>query len=312
MEKYYLVDFENVHNEGIIDIDKLSKDDHVHIFSTQNALNIRKDVFWLNIDIKSHLVPVRSQSLDMHLVSYLGYLLGVYGNRCSYTIVSKDKDYDNIIDFWIREGYENVSREKSISVPIDENNKIITTSTDEKNSEKSSSTPKNVNGKITEWMQNKLSGPERTKLNIFIQHNLKNLGYDSKKLNSICKVVIAHCNDERMLSEIHNELKKEWDDYSKIYEDIKQILNKYINEKDNKRKDESDIDKKEQQIRTFFGQNFKEKIYIEHKEEIISIIINAKSKQQVNNDLLKLYANGNVVKNIYKTIKPLIKGIPGK
>ena len=106
MEKYYLVDFENVHNEGIIDIDKLSKNDHVHIFSTQNALNIRKDVFWLNIDIKSHLVPVRSQSLDMHLVSYLGYLLGVYGNQCSYTIVSKDKDYDNIIDFWIRECIE--------------------------------------------------------------------------------------------------------------------------------------------------------------------------------------------------------------
>ncbi len=125
-------------------------------------------------------------------------------------------------------------------------------------------------------------------------------------------MVIAHSNDERMLSEIHNELKKEWDDYSKIYEDIKQILNKYINEKDNKRKDESDIDKKEQQIRTFFGQNFKEKIYIEHKEEIISIIINAKSKQQVNNDLLKLYANGNVVKNIYKKIQPLIKCMPGK
>ena len=53
----------------------------MHIFSTQNATNIRQDIFWLkeDRDIKPHLVPVRKQSLDMHLVSYLGYLLGVYG-----------------------------------------------------------------------------------------------------------------------------------------------------------------------------------------------------------------------------------------
>ena len=104
METFYLVDFENVHNDGIANIDSLSKDDHVHIFSTQNAMNISKKVFWLNKDIKSHLVPVRKQSLDMHLVSYLGYLLATHGKQCSYVIVSNDKDYDNIISFWKEEG----------------------------------------------------------------------------------------------------------------------------------------------------------------------------------------------------------------
>lgn len=99
METFYLIDFENVHNDGIANIESMTKEEHVHIFSTQNATNIRQDIFWLkeDRDIKPHLVPVRKQSLDMHLVSYLGYLLGVYGKECSYVIISKDKDYDNIV-----------------------------------------------------------------------------------------------------------------------------------------------------------------------------------------------------------------------
>ena len=102
METFYLIDFENVHNDGIANIESMTKEEHVHIFSTQNATNIRQDIFWLkeDRDIKPHLVPVRKQSLDMHLVSYLGYLLGVYGKECSYVIISKDKDYDNIVKFW--------------------------------------------------------------------------------------------------------------------------------------------------------------------------------------------------------------------
>ena len=100
METYYLVDFENVHNEGIANIESMTKDDHLHIFTTPNALNIRQDIFWLSGDIQSHLVPVRKQSLDMHLVSYLGHLLGIHGKQCAYVIISKDKDYDNIVKFW--------------------------------------------------------------------------------------------------------------------------------------------------------------------------------------------------------------------
>ena len=116
METFYLIDFENVHNDGIANIESMTKEEHVHIFSTQNATNIRQDIFWLkeDRDIKPHLVPVRKQSLDMHLVSYLGYLLGVYGKECSYVIISKDKDYDNIVKFWKEEGYPNISRKEKI------------------------------------------------------------------------------------------------------------------------------------------------------------------------------------------------------
>lgn len=45
MKTFYLIDFENVHNDGIANIESITKEEHVHIFSTQNATNIRQDVF---------------------------------------------------------------------------------------------------------------------------------------------------------------------------------------------------------------------------------------------------------------------------
>ena len=37
MKTFYLIDFENVHNDGIANIESMKKEEHVHIFSTQNA-----------------------------------------------------------------------------------------------------------------------------------------------------------------------------------------------------------------------------------------------------------------------------------
>ena len=56
----------------------------------------------------------------------------------------------------------------------------------------------------------------------------------------------------------------------------------------------------------------KKKIYTDHKEEIISIILNGKTRQQVNNDLLKIYSDGNVVKNIRDALNQFIKDLPGR
>lgn len=302
METFYLIDFENVHNEGIENIDSLSKTDHVHIFSTENALNIRMDiVFSKGIDISGHIVPVRKQSLDMHLVSYLGYLLGTHGKQCSYVIVSNDKDYDNVIKFWKDEGYPNISRKPAIPGKVNTPNKVTTQIANSK----VSSNPQTVNSKIDAGMDYTLSGADRSELNQFMQRGLVALGYDGNTSNKICKYVVAHCNDERMLNGIHNDLKKEWSDCSKEYEDVKSILEKFVTSK-------SKMAKRESQVRSFFGQHFRKKIYTDCKEDIIEIILNAKTKQQVNNELLKLYADGNVVKHIYQTIQPLIKELPGK
>lgn len=295
MEVFYLIDFENVHNEGIENIENINKSDHVHIFSTQNALNIRQDIFWLNADIKSHLVPVRKQSLDMHLVSYLGYLLGMHGADCKYVIISKDKDYDNIIKFWKDEGYHNISREEKLPGNVNVQKKSV----------QSAISVQTVNSKIKTGMAYDFSGDDRSELNLFMQHGLTDKGYSRNDVNRICKYVVAHCNDEKILNGIHNDLKREYDDCLEIYDDVKNILCKFVTSK-------SKTAKRESQVRSFFGRHFKKKIYVDFKEEIIEIILNAKTRQQVNNELLKLYSDGNVVKHIYQTVKPLINDLPGK
>jgi hypothetical protein len=162
METFYLIDFENVHNDGIANIESITKEEHVHIFSTQNATNIRQDIFWLkeDRDIKPHLVPVRKQSLDMHLVSYLGYLLGVYGKECSYVIISKDKDYDNIVKFWKEEGYPNISRkEKWPGTASTQRQKTQTVS-------QTKSNVQTVNSKISAGMAYEFEGDDRSELNL--------------------------------------------------------------------------------------------------------------------------------------------------
>lgn len=162
-----------------------------------------------------------------------------------------------------------------------------------------------ANSRINAGMAYDFSGDDRSELNLFMQHGLVDMGYLGTDANRICKHVVAHCNDERILSGIHNDLKKEYDDYQEVYKDVKTILEKFVASKGKNVKRES-------QVRSFFGQHFRKKIYVEKKEEIVNIILNAKTKQKINNDLMKLYADGNVVKHIYHTIQPLIKDLPGK
>lgn len=299
MKTFYLIDFENVHNDGIANIESMTKEEHVHIFSTQNATNIRKEIFWLNGDIKSHLVPVGNQSLDMHLVSYLGHLLGVYGKECSYVIISKDKDYDNIVKFWKEEGYPNISQEEKLPG---------TASTQRQKTQTVSQTKSNVqtvNSKISAGMAYEFEGDDKRELDQFMQSELVAIGYYGESVDEICDVVIKHCNDERILNGIHNAIMNSFNNYSEVYKDVKSILEKFVHSK-------SKVAKRESQVRSFFGQHFKKKIYVDCKEEIIQIILKSETKQQVNNGLLKLYSDGTVVSHIYKTIKPLINGLPGK
>jgi hypothetical protein len=73
----------------------------------------------------------------------------------------------------------------------------------------------------------------------------------------------------------------------------------------------TDSSKRENQIRTFFGQNFKEQKYKTQKEKIIHAVLTGKSRQQVNMELQKHFPNSEV-KIIYSRVKELLKDLPGK
>lgn len=69
------------------------------------------------------------------------------------------------------------------------------------------------------------------------------------------------------------------------------------------------MSKRESQIRSFFGKHFKKKIYVEKKEEIILSVLEANTRQQVNNNLMKFFKSEEV-KVIYERLQPLLKEMP--
>ena len=70
-------------------------------------------------------------------------------------------------------------------------------------------------------------------------------------------------------------------------------------------------EKREAQVRSFFGRHFKKQVYVDKKEEIIQAVLRSKTKQQVNNNLMKHFTSKEV-KIICQRLEPLIRNLPGK
>ena len=102
---YYLVDFENVKIDGLKDMKGVGEGDSMIIFYSENCKSITLDVIdsimALKLDYSSFKVKVGSKNaLDFQLTSYLGYLIGKYGSDAVYHIVSEDKGFAFVADFW--------------------------------------------------------------------------------------------------------------------------------------------------------------------------------------------------------------------
>ena len=78
IKTYYLIDYENVGSEGFKGCGKLRETDIIHLFYTDNSRKIDLDIINDHGESKliTHKVPTGNQSADMHLGSYLGYLIG--------------------------------------------------------------------------------------------------------------------------------------------------------------------------------------------------------------------------------------------
>lgn len=121
---YYLVDYENTNSKGLKGCGKLKKSDHIYIFYSENASRINLDFLASHgkAKIDAIKVPVKKQSLDMHIASYIGYLIGKNKNRITnfkFVIISKDNDYDNIIAFWKKRKVKVSRRETIAEKPVE-------------------------------------------------------------------------------------------------------------------------------------------------------------------------------------------------
>ena len=220
VEMYYLVDYENVHEKGLVGCDKLKKTDHMYIFYTENAKNVTLDVYGNHgkAELIVKKVPTGNQSLDIHLISYLGYLIGINeGKQVEYVIVSNDTGYDRISKFWKKEKGIAVSRRVQIA-----EKKLM---------------PKRTQQQVVQKQKNssinsvtKIDTKKKTKLNQDVQQVLSKAkaGRDRSVINAVAKVVSRHYGEEKFKSGVHNELRNMYpNDYLEIYAIIKPVISEY-------------------------------------------------------------------------------------
>lgn len=209
IETYYLIDFENVNEDGLCCSNNLGNHDHIHIFSTKNApkINIESLENFNNIDFNSHLIPAGKQSLDMHLIAYLGYLIGKNSSqKCKYIIVSKDNDYDNVISFF--KGFTSSIITRQLKITAMPKKTAVTT-------------------KTTSTSCGKTSPSIKTQLNTEIQRSISTSGYDKTVSNTVASIVSKYYGKEHFSNNVHNELRATYTNYIKIYQIIKPIIKKY-------------------------------------------------------------------------------------
>ena len=101
---FYLIDYENVNKDGMRGISQLTQSDTVCIFYSENASTMTFDLHERINQSKAHItfekVDVKSKNaLDFQLVSYLGYLIATNPDE-QFTIISKDTGYRAATRFW--------------------------------------------------------------------------------------------------------------------------------------------------------------------------------------------------------------------
>lgn len=107
----YLVDYENVNLYGMTGIEKLTPEDKVIVFlgNTMGAIPFEWHIRISDAPAKVKYIKcgkVCKNYLDFQLATYCGYLMpGLESGEVF--IVSKDKGFDSVIDFW-RDNKENV------------------------------------------------------------------------------------------------------------------------------------------------------------------------------------------------------------
>lgn len=111
--RYYLVDYENVHQSGLNGIEKLTENDRLVIFYTSNAetltFSLYEKLVQCSAEIKLYKVQCGGKNaLDFQLSTFLGYILGTDQNIDCH-IISNDKGYEYIRNFW---------KEKNIKIKI--------------------------------------------------------------------------------------------------------------------------------------------------------------------------------------------------
>lgn len=213
METYYLIDYENVGREGFAGCDKLGKTDDIHLFYTENNNKIDLDILDNHgeADIITHKVAAGKQSADIHLSSYLGYLIGInQGKECSYVIISNDTDFDKVIGFWKKENVK-VARAQNIKQAAAPAEAL--------------KQPGRVKSVLSREVS-KRNGADKIRLNADVQKALSQAKCDNKIINEAASLVVKNMGAKNGKQQVYHKLVSKYgqEEGLRIYQTIKKYL----------------------------------------------------------------------------------------
>lgn len=104
----YMIDYENVKTGGLNGISRLTAEDRVIIFYSENANRITFDLHRRLMECPAKIeyreVTVGGHNaLDFQLVTYLGYLIA-QNPEGQYLIISYDRGFEYVVNFWRKDG----------------------------------------------------------------------------------------------------------------------------------------------------------------------------------------------------------------
>ena len=110
----YLVDYENVHQQGLSGMQYLPKHSVVCLFYTQSSDTISIETARISINGNAKILFFKVEagqknSLDFQLATFLGYLIAKHQSmniRIPYYIISKDAGFHSIANFWHQLGIQ--------------------------------------------------------------------------------------------------------------------------------------------------------------------------------------------------------------
>ena len=206
IETYYLIDYENVNGSGLEGCGKLTASDHIIIFFTKNAVKINmSDISdHGNAELKMIEISPGKQSVDMHIGSYLGYLIGINsGKGCRIAIISGDMDFDNMLKFWKDKNNADLSRAVNIKEHLSSIKKKKA-APDKSAPEECESQKTKINNEIMQTLGKAGFGSEVT--GFVASTAVKNIGVKNKK-QQIYRAVLSKFGQSRGL-DIYNRIKK--------------------------------------------------------------------------------------------------------
>ena len=291
MNSYYLIDYENMPKDVLKECSDLGEDDCVVLFYTKNrpavALSEVKN-------LRTYEVPTGSQSADMNIDFYAGYLAGKNNGKCKIVIVSKDTGYDKVITTWREKEKLDISRSEHVKVKTEskkEKTKTIKTDTEKSKSEKA------------ETEKSKADKAKKILFNQEVMQAISKEGYESPVPNDVAKACSKHFGSKSLLKDVKEELKSMYENFLEVYKVVEPVLSKHV-EKSGKAETEkkvrtqtkkADDSKKSDSTKTKTVESKK----LPEKTEINNKIQQVLSKNNLENDDI-IFVTKTAVKNITK------------